>query len=91
MFDSIVTYPTYISETESTESNMLVDSLCTKNLETSYLKKKLKENYECQLHHEGVAPYAETHIHIAAMHIKKTTSNNEDDNNKLIYRSNNEL
>ena len=58
---------------------MLVASLFTNNLET----------YECQLHLAGLAPYSATHIHIAAMHIKKTTSNNEDDNNKLGLRSNN--
>ena len=68
---------------------MLVASLCTNNLETSYLKKQLKENYECQLHHVGLAPHAAMHIHIAAMHIKKTTSNNEDDSNKLGLRLNN--
>ena len=53
------------------------------------LEKQLKVNYKCQLHHVDLAPYAATHIHIAAMHIKKTTSNNEDDNNKLGLRSNN--
>ena len=37
----------------------------------------------------GLAPYAATRIHIAAMNIKKTTSNNEDDNNNLGLRSNN--
>ena len=47
------------------------------------LEKQLKENYECQLHHVGLASYAATHIHIAAMHIKKMTSNNKDDKNKL--------
>ena len=60
-----------------------------KELGDLLLEKQLKENYECQLHLTGLEPYSATHIHIATMHIKKTTSNNEDDNNKLYLRSNN--
>ena len=38
-----------------------------------------------------LAPCAATHIYIAAIHIKKTTSNNKDDKKKLGLRSNYKL
>ena len=59
---------------------MLVASLCTTNSETSYLNNNWIGivNVSCK-YHVRLAPCAVIHIHIAVMHIKKTTSNNKDD------------
>ena len=69
---------------------MLVASICTTNSETFYLKNSWVRtvNVSCK-YHVCLAPCTVIHIHIVAMHIKKTTSNNEDNNNKLGLRSNN--